>query len=341
MSDNKFFLSICIPSYNRPRELKRALESVDTEKYADEIQIVICEDCAPKRLEVRSIVEEFKKNSKYVVKYVENEVNLGHGKNWRHCAHEAEGEYLMYVGDDDMVVPNALDKFIDWLHEHDNLGYVCRSYQVLNPDGSIIYKRYYGKDRFYDPGVEGYVAFFMKSNLMTGYTIKREYTYAFEDPSVDYTLLYQMYLMGEICLRYPSGYCNIPIGQLVGDGISYFGANEEEKGHFKQGVDPFLEVSKFNFFFEASGLVDKKNGIDSTSLIKKEWSKYSSYPTFIKYRKIGKKELKQCKKSMEEIGLNCSKYFYFYYYMVLIFGVRICNFGVETLRKILGSRPEL
>ena len=339
--ESKYFLSICIPSYNRPEGIKRALESVESEKYADELQIVVCEDCAPKREEVRKVVTEFAKGSKYAVKYVENEVNLGHGKNWRHCAHEAEGEYLMYIGDDDMVAPKALDPFMEWLHAHDNLGYVCRAYQTLYPDGSISESKYYNKDKFFEPGIDAYVAFFMKSNLMTGYTIKREYTYDFEDPSVDYTLLYQMYLMAEVCLRYPSGYCNIPIGQYVGDGISYFGVNEAEKAIFKPGVNPADELDHCDLFFVVSRLVDEKNNINSTPLLKREWAKYSSYPTFAKYRLLGRKSLRECKKKLEGMELNDSKYFYLYYYMLQIFGVKFCAQGVAWLRKMIGGRPEL
>ncbi|MBQ9722838.1 MAG: glycosyltransferase family 2 protein [Bacteroidales bacterium] len=341
MEKSKYFLSLCIPSYNRPEGIKRALESVDAEKYADELQIVVCEDCAPKRLEVRAVVEEFKKNTKYAVKYVENEVNLGHGKNWRHCAHEAEGEYLMYIGDDDMVAPKALDKFMEWLHVHDNLGYVCRAYQTLQPDGTITDNRYYNKDKFYEPGIEAYTAFFMKSNLMTGYTIKREYTYGFEDSSVDYTLYYQMYLMAEVCLRYPSGYCNIPVGQYVGDGVSYFGTNEVEKAYYKPGTNAASELANIQKFFAVTELVDKKNNIDSTSIIKKDFATYSSYPTMLKYARMDKKELKKCKNELDKMGVTDSKYFRVYYYALLILGPGICEWGVNLIKKIHGGRPEL
>ena len=73
--DRKLF-SICIPSYNRPAEIRRLLDSIDT-MYVDGIEIVICEDKAPKRLEVRKQVEDFKSQSKYDVVYVENEENCG------------------------------------------------------------------------------------------------------------------------------------------------------------------------------------------------------------------------------------------------------------------------
>ncbi len=341
MKGSKYFLSLCIPSYNRPEGIKRALESVDAEKYANELQIVVCEDCAPKRLEVRAVVEEFKKNTRYAVKYVENEVNLGHGKNWRHCAHEAEGEYLMYIGDDDMVAPKALDPFMEWLHTHNNLGYVCRAYQTLHPNGKITYNKYYNKDKFFEPGIEAYTEFFMKSNLMTGYTIKREYTYDFEDPSVDYTLYYQMYLMAEVCLRYPSAYCNIPVGQYVGDGISYFGTNEVEKAYYKPGENAATQLSNNEKFFAVTDLIDKKNNINSSILIKQQWATYSAYPTMLKYRRISIVELKKCRKELIRMDLHHSKYFNLYYYALLLFGAKNCQQIVEIIKKVHGGRPVL
>lgn len=341
MTQSKYFLTICIPSYNRPEGLKRALESVDAEKYANELQILVCEDCAPKRLEVRAVANEFKANTKYAFKYVENEVNLGHGKNWRHCAHEAEGEYLMYIGDDDMVASKALDPFLEWLHRHDDLGYVCRAYQTLHQDGSVTDNRYYTRDKFFEPGMDAYIAFFEKSNFMTGYTIKRKYTYDFEDSSVDYTLFYQMYLMGEVCLRYKSGYCNIPIGMFVGDGISYFGVNESEKEYYKPGTNVATELANTNKFFVVSDLIDKKNGISSTPLLKKEWAKYSSYPTMVNYRKRSIKDLKKCRIELINMGLSDSVYFNVYYIMLLLFGVKFCQQGIHLIRKLLGGRPEL
>ena len=51
------FLSICIPSYNRPQQLGELLASVDCNP--TDIEIVICEDLAPKRLEVRAIANAF------------------------------------------------------------------------------------------------------------------------------------------------------------------------------------------------------------------------------------------------------------------------------------------
>ena len=154
---NRPFLSVCIPSFNRPDELFRLLNTVDSDP--EDTQIVICEDHAPKRFEVRARVEEFKKGSKYDVKYIENEVNKGYDWNLRDFIIHANGEYIVYCDDDSCFVPGALDKLIGFLKEHRDLGYVLRRTRSYTGDDM----RYFSKTSFFDPGAETYQMLYRKS----------------------------------------------------------------------------------------------------------------------------------------------------------------------------------
>ena len=60
----EYFISICITSYNRPAQLKRCLESINT-KYPNEIQVVVGEDRSPKWQEIIRIVDSHKHNSDF------------------------------------------------------------------------------------------------------------------------------------------------------------------------------------------------------------------------------------------------------------------------------------
>ena len=94
-------------------------------------------------------------------------------------------------------------------------------------------------------------------------------------------------------------------------------------------------------FFAVTELIDKKNNIDSTSIIKRDFAKYSSYPTMLKYAKMDRRELKKCKQELEGMGVADSKYFKIYYYSLLVFGPKFCEWGVNAIKKIHGGRPEL
>ncbi len=339
--ENKFFISICIPSYNRPSGLKRLLESIDSKRHINEIQIVICEDDAPKRAEVKTVVDEYKINSLYKVKYVENPINLGHGKNWRQCSNQADGEFLIYMGDDDDFIPNALDPFIDWIKDHRELGYILRAYRSINSNGKIEYFKYYGKDTFFEPGIKAYTEFFKKSMLMSGYTIKREYVHQFTEDSLDSTLYFQMYLAAEVCLKYPSAYCNIPIAQFIGDGISYFGTNEVEKNMFTPGVNAAGSLTCFYNVLKITNYIDEKYGFNSTEIINMESSKYSSYSTMSLYRQYGIKQYIASCRELRKIGLDSTIYFNLYYFALLFFGTKACNLVIMIIKKIIGRRLHL
>lgn len=48
VSKMKTTISICIPSYNRPQELARLLDSIDS-NYSENVEVLICEDKSPKK----------------------------------------------------------------------------------------------------------------------------------------------------------------------------------------------------------------------------------------------------------------------------------------------------
>jgi abequosyltransferase len=337
---NDYFISICIPSYNRPEGLNRLLESIDSKQHMKDIQVVICEDNAPKRPEVSSVAEAYKKNSPYQVKYVENQINLGHGANWRQCSTQADGEFLLYMGDDDAFIPGALDPFIDWVKGHRELGYILRAYRRIEPKGKIQYHKYYGEDKFYGPGIIPYTEFFMKSILMSGYTIKREYANQFKESSLDSTLYFQMYLAAEVCLKYPSAYCNIPIAQLIGDGISYFGTNDVEKEQFTPGENAAGSIVCAQNMLKITNYLDEKYKFDSTKIIKMEMSKYS-FPTLSLNRQYGIAHFNKSCREYRKIGLDESKYFSLYYIALLVFGAPFCDKIVQTIKKVVGRRLHL
>jgi abequosyltransferase len=338
---NQFLISICIPSYNRPSGLQRLLKSIDSTRHVNDLQIVICEDNAPKRLEVRAIVDEYKKNSPYHVKYVENHVNFGHGKNWRQCSNQADGEFLIYMGDDDDFIPEALDPFIDWVKENREYGYILRAYRSLLPNGKIEYFKYYSKDTFFEPGIYAYTEFFLKSMLMSGYTIRREYANQFAEDSLDSTLYFQMYLVAEVCLKYPSAYCNIPLAQYIGDGVSYFGINEVEKAHYTPGVNNAASLKCFDNVLRITKYIDEKYGLNSTDMIKIQLSKYSSFQAMCVYRQLGIKGYIASCRELRKIGIDGSMYFNLYYISILIFGTRINTTLVRLIKRIVGRRLHL
>jgi abequosyltransferase len=337
--NSNFLISICIPSYNRPKELARLLNSIDNKNKAL-VQIVICEDKAPERSEVRLVVESFKNKTSYSVKYSENIENLGHGGNFRECIKQADGEFIVFMGDDDMFISETLDEYCLFLQKNKYCGYILRSSRQLLDNGKYEYFRYFSENKFFEPGIDAYTQLFLKSVFMSGFTIKRLLVKDINIDSLDDTLLFQLYLLAEVCLHYPSAYYNTPIVQGVGDGASFFGTNEKEKDLYTPGVMVTNNINFIKGFLKITTFIDNKYRINSTEIIKTEMSKYS-YPLMSMERKFGRKHFKEHCKNLEKIGLNNTIHFNLFYFVLLFLGDQFCKKIILVIKKVIGRRIKL
>jgi glycosyltransferase involved in cell wall biosynthesis len=285
-------ISICIPNYNRPNELLRLLKSIDSTQ-TNEIEIVICEDKSPKMLEVREKVKDFRKNTRYTVNYIENEVNLGYDKNIRACASNAKGDWIVYMGNDDEFVSGALDKLIAFLKDHAELGYVLKSHFYIHKNNKKEKFRYYDGTKFFEPGLDTYVQMFRKSVFISGFTIRRQLLLPLLINDFDGTLLFQLYPLAGICLKYPSAYFDTPLTQQYDEGFPEFGNAEGEKGIYTPGsITVQNSINFLKGYFKISKYIDNKYQLDSTRLIKKDMSKYF-YPSLAIQRNKGVVEADQ------------------------------------------------
>ena len=331
------YLSICIPSYNRPNELKRLIDSVDCE-FID-LEICICEDNAPKRTEVRELVQNT--HSKYTLNYYENDRNLGYDANLRELITRAQGKWCIFMGDDDAFIPGELEKFIHFLKKNEQCGYVLRSYKNIYKDGREEKFIYYDGDKQFDKGVEGYLELYRKSTFISGFTFQREYVLNTLTDRFDSTLLYQLYMLAELTLNYPSAYYSTPFTMAFEGGEFFFGSSETEKKFFKPNtIDVAGQVHFISSYFTITEFIDKKYKLDSTRIIKKQMSKYS-YPILAFVRNNGKRDFRDFKRELERIGLNSSKLFYIYYYSLLIFGTKLTKNIIMLIKKIMGRTPHL
>jgi hypothetical protein len=176
---------------------------------------------------------------------------------------------------------------------------------------------------------------------MSGFTIKTEYVKNITTDIFDSTLLFQLYLVGEVCLKYPSAYFNIPFTQgIQGDTIPLFGNSEIEKGLYTPGRTQQNDINFYKSFFKITKYIDKKYSINSTEVIRKEISKYS-FPLMARWRSCGIKEFKEYCHELRRMELDCTIYFDVYYFGLLLFGKKFCQGLIRFIKRILGRRPNL
>jgi glycosyltransferase involved in cell wall biosynthesis len=333
-------VSICIPAYNRPEELYRLLKSIDS-KQNTKIEIIICEDHSPKREEINTIVKKFIDESNYEVKYYENNINLGYDKNIKELVTKATSDFIVFMGDDDIFIPNAFDKLITFLENNSNLGYVLKSHQYIFKDGRIEKFRYFDGDQFFEKGEATYVELFRKSVFISGFTINREYVKNLLIDDFDGALLFQLYMLAEVALNYKCAYFDTPLTQAKEEGVPFFGNSESEKDLYTPGT--ITIENSLNFlkgFFKITTFIDNKYNLNSTQKIKTDMSKYF-YPSLAIQREKGVKEFYRYVNELNKIGFNCTIYYYIYILALTILGKKTCDSTIVFLKKILGKTPKL
>ena len=339
------FLSICIPSYNRPNELIRLLRSLPKDVYND-IEVVISEDKSPKRTEINIAVQKFKlSNPDLKIIYSENESNLGYDLNLKELIKKASGEFIMFMGDDDTFIKTNLSKYIDFLKDNTEVGYILRRYTIIDSNNKKENFRYFDSNKFFNSGLDSMLVMLRRSVFISGFCFKREYVKDFFN--TDYfagTLLYQLFLCAELCLKHNSAYCDIHITEMNENqrGLPEFGNSNSERELYNPGTITIQNSINFvKSFLVITRYIDDKYKVESTNKFLLNFSKYS-YPVLSIQRHKGIKEFARYKKELlKEIPLNKSIHFYIYYYSLLILGKKISDSIIIFFKNKLGYTPDL
>src|SRR6266542_3876798 len=96
MSAARKLFSVCIPAYNRARHLRTLLDSIFEQDFSD-YEIVICEDKSREREPIASIVREYQSRYPDMLRYWENDTNLGYDANIRNLVEKASGKFCFFM----------------------------------------------------------------------------------------------------------------------------------------------------------------------------------------------------------------------------------------------------
>ncbi|MFN3998938.1 glycosyltransferase [Algoriphagus sp.] len=116
--------SICIPAY-KSKYLKECIDSILVQTIPD-FELIILNDCSPEPVkEIIAAVDDQR------IRYFENEKNVGPVNlvdNWNKCLNYAIGEFVIIMGDDDILAPHYLEEFLSLISTFPDLEvYHCRS----------------------------------------------------------------------------------------------------------------------------------------------------------------------------------------------------------------------
>ena len=109
-------LSVCVPTYNRAVHLANCLQSISLSKSASShgVQVCVSDNCSTD--ETESVVLAAQKSM--TIKYHKNTSNLGIPKNFLNVVEMADGDFVWLIGDDDLLVPHAIDHICGLIERH-------------------------------------------------------------------------------------------------------------------------------------------------------------------------------------------------------------------------------
>ncbi|MBI4979777.1 MAG: glycosyltransferase family 2 protein [Spirochaetes bacterium] len=119
-------VSICIPTYNRPEYLLKALRSCFAQTLQD-FEIIITDNSPDDRSQklVRSL-------SHRKIKYYRNSQNIGGLKNIERARRLARGTYIKYLMDDDLLRADCLEKMVAVMEQYPNVGVVMAPLGIID-----------------------------------------------------------------------------------------------------------------------------------------------------------------------------------------------------------------
>ncbi len=334
--------SICIPAFNRPRELLELLSSIASEAPGD-WEILVSEDGSPKRNEIVEVVNHFaREHTSLTIRFLRTPENLGYDGNLRFLIDHAEGRYCVFMGDDDLWCAGALNELRKAIGAVPEVGVVLRAWQTISRNtGEVLdVHRYFPGDRMFKPGPETVAAFFRRSIFISGLTICTDAARAIRTGKFDGTLLYQLHLVGTLLMTMPGYYLSQMTAIRRAGGEHYFGSSERERERFApRQLSAEHSLNFVRGLFDIAESLESAYGPEVGRLIRSDIARYS-YPLLaIQARSGTRSSFKHYASALSELGLGKYLSFHLYRAALSLAGIRICDTLIGTSKRVLGSTP--
>lgn len=130
-------VSVIIPTRNRLILLQRAIESILSQTYKDFEIIVVDDDSDDSTSDVcRKYIEQYEN-----IKYIRNKKYVGGAEARNIGMHQARGNIIAFLDDDDEWLPQKLEKQIEVFHNNPSVGIVGSNYLWIDTDNNKIEKK--------------------------------------------------------------------------------------------------------------------------------------------------------------------------------------------------------
>ena len=135
-------VSVVVATYRRESTLSKALESLAAQTYT-EFEIVLVDDNDEPQWneKVRAVVDKFvSEHNEIILKYIENHPNQGSAKARNAGIHAAKGQYITFLDDDDIYLPDKIQRQVSNMIEN-GCDYCITDLDLFNEKDQLIDRR--------------------------------------------------------------------------------------------------------------------------------------------------------------------------------------------------------
>ena len=125
-------VSVCIPTYNRAHMLPGCIDGILRQTMTD-FEIVVSDNASEDQTE--TVVRSFDDKR---IRYIKNGRNIGVRNNWEQSLALGRGHYVTIFPDDDLMMPENLEKKSQVLANDSKIGLVHSKYHVIDGDGKLL-----------------------------------------------------------------------------------------------------------------------------------------------------------------------------------------------------------
>lgn len=335
-------ISICIPAYNRAIYLTPLLRSIFDQGSSD-FEIIIAEDYSPERDQITGVVEQFEAEFPGIIRYELNNENLGYDGNIRRLFELSTGEYCLFLGNDDLLAPNALQTLTEILYRVSDCGVIVRTYATFEKSPTEYKQifRYFPDELVIPPGAQAIATGYRRSVVIPGMVLHRESALSVSTDQFDGTLLYQLYLVGMILAKKSVVFTPEIIGLRRDGNAPDFGNSKSEQGKFTpKEQTPESSLHFMAGMLEIAMYVQRSTGLAVYEPILSDIGAYS-YPILSIQANKSKLLLLRYGINLGKLGLWKHPLFYVYFSLLLVLGVNRADSLIKWVKQYLGYTPRL
>lgn len=121
---DKVVLSVVIPTYNGAKWIEDTLESVlvQMNRYKESVEVLVRDNASTDNTE--QVVEQINQKYDNIIIYNKRNTNVIADVNFREAVTIASGEYVLMLGDDDLLMPGYIEQTLDCIEKYANVGLI-------------------------------------------------------------------------------------------------------------------------------------------------------------------------------------------------------------------------